>query len=486
MQNRFGNIIRGLFPAGETVLLAVSGGIDSMCMAELCLGSGTPFAVASCNFHLRGEESDGDIGMVEAWCKDHGIEFFRSDFDTKAYASENGVSIEMAARELRYRWFEKLCRENGFAAVAVAHNANDNAETLLLNMLRGSGIKGMTGMKPVTMVPVPGSSVTLVRPLLSFSRAEIEDYVSAHGVPFREDSTNAQTEYQRNKLRHQVFPVLETLNPSFLETLGRDMSNLAQVAAVADEWYSEARKMVVAFESPDELRISQEKLMASSQRDYLLWRIAEPYGFNSSDVASMADILSSETVSGKTLIAGEWRMVTSSSEIIICRKSAVGMVKKSGAARCVALKGGVPFSVSAVNESEECVVVEGPGVYEIGGIRFSVEVAERTAGLQLRQPGGVTIADAKTMALPFLVRKWRAGDWMVPMGLHGRKKLSDMFVDLKMSLVDKESALVAVVPGMNPHGEGPVRVASLLGRRIDEGVMVTENTSGIVIVRILS
>lgn len=166
MQERFDRILKGLLPDGEAVLLAVSGGVDSMCMAELFLNTTAKvrFALAHCNFHLRGEESDSDEALVRAWAESHGVIFIKKDFDTKEYAASNGVSIEMAARELRYTWFAEVCRERGFAALAVAHNANDNAETMILNMLRGTGVKGMTGMRGSSLLP--GSDARLIRPLL--------------------------------------------------------------------------------------------------------------------------------------------------------------------------------------------------------------------------------------------------------------------------------------------------------------------------------
>lgn len=476
MQKRFDSIMRGLFPDGETVLLAVSGGIDSMCMADLFLHSGMHFAVANCNFHLRGEESDGDSDMVRQWCRYHGIGFHCRDFDTLAYASGHGLSTEMAARELRYRWFEDLCREHGYAALAVAHNANDNAETLVLNMLRGTGIKGMTGMGMMSMVPVPGSVTPLCRPLLEFSRLEIEGYVRSHGVPFREDSTNAQTEYRRNKVRHLVFPQFAEINPSFLDALGRDMANLAQVSAVADSWYDMVRPGIVTADGPEGAMLSVPALKKAGNIGYVLFRTLEPYGFNGSDIASLEALLDSDTVSGKVFRAGEWQLVTSSSELIVRR-----------APSAQAGKSVMHLDIAApVVENEGCLVVEGPGLYEFAGVRFSVSVEDRNPDMPLRQPDGVTAGDAGTMAIPFIVRKWRNGDWMVPLGLHGKKKLSDMFVDLKMSLVDKEKALVAVVPGMNAEEDGPVRVAALLGRRIDERVKVTAGSRKIVIVRILS
>ena len=209
------------------LLLAVSGGVDSMCMADLfqSLEDRVPFAVAHCNFHLRGEESDGDEALVADWASEHSVPLHITSFDTEKYASDNGISIEMAARELRYGWFAQLCSQHGYKAVAVAHNANDNAETLLLNLLRGSGLKGVTGMSLTSPLPcAPGSDALLLRPLLKCTRKQIEGYAFAHKVHYREDSTNAMSEYKRNRLRNDVFPIFESINPSFIRTLNREAS----------------------------------------------------------------------------------------------------------------------------------------------------------------------------------------------------------------------------------------------------------------------
>ena len=201
----------------KKTLLAVSGGIDSMCMAEIYVRRcpSDSIAVAHCNFNLRGAESDGDEALVRSWAESHGVRCHVRSFDTRAFAAEHGVSIEMAARELRYRWFAQLCESEGYEEVAVAHNANDNAETLMLNLLRGSGMKGLSGMAEVSSLPVPaGSAVRLIRPMLEMTRKQIEGYALAHGVKYRHDSTNFSSEYKRNMLRNEVFPVFERVNPS--------------------------------------------------------------------------------------------------------------------------------------------------------------------------------------------------------------------------------------------------------------------------------
>ena len=206
------------------LLVAVSGGIDSMCLMEKVRQDGEPFAVAHCNFKLRGSESDADEALVRSTAEALGVTCHVKSFDTASFAAENKISIEMAARRLRYHWFGELCREHGYSGVAVAHNANDNAETLILNLLRGTGIKGILGMKAFGFIPDPDfSDVPLLRPLLGMTREEIEAFARENGVTWREDHTNAENEYKRNKIRNLIFPVFKEINPSFIETLNDDV-----------------------------------------------------------------------------------------------------------------------------------------------------------------------------------------------------------------------------------------------------------------------
>ncbi len=196
------------------LLVAVSGGIDSMCLMEKVRQEGGPFAVAHCNFGLRGAESDADEAFVREQAARYRIPCHVKRFDTEAFASAEGISIEMAARRLRYHWFGQLCREHGYEAVAVAHNANDNAETLILNLLRGTGLRGITGMKAEGFLPDPDfGDIPLRRPLLSMTREEIEAFAREKGLSWREDSTNALNGYKRNKIRNLVFPIFATINP---------------------------------------------------------------------------------------------------------------------------------------------------------------------------------------------------------------------------------------------------------------------------------
>lgn len=269
------------------ILLAVSGGIDSMYLANRApeLFPGASFAVAHCNFKLRGAESDSDEAFVREWCSRHGIECFVTHFDTTGHAAQEGISIEMAARNMRYTWFSELCRANGFDALATAHNANDNAETLMLNLLRGTGSKGLRGMSETGH----GFGMTILRPLLGTSREEIEKWMMDRGVEWHEDRTNAENEFKRNKIRNCVFPLFKEINPSFIQTLGADMQRFAQVDDIAEDYYREALGKGI-FDAA-EGSISVPGLLELKHWRYVLWRLLENCGFSQQTFEKLVELL---------------------------------------------------------------------------------------------------------------------------------------------------------------------------------------------------
>ncbi len=492
MQERFDEILRGLFPDKGTVLLAVSGGRDSVCMADLFLHSSCPvrFEVAHCNFSLRGADSDKDEALVRHWCSVNNIPFNTTRFDTKAYAVSRNISIEMAARELRYTWLGKLCNEKGISAVAVAHNANDNAETLMLNMLRGTGIKGIVGMKLVSGLPVKDyGDIRLIRPLLEFTRAEIDEYFSKSGPEYRDDKTNDETGFKRNKLRHLVFPVFEEINPSFLRTFSKEMRNFSQVDSIADEYYYSRRRNIVTAEAAGELRLNTASLLSYSHWKYLLFRILDEYAFGTDTADSLAAVICGEgTVSGKIFNNEKYRIVTSGDEIIIAE---VRDARIASSGKPIILD-----KFRSIEEGDCCIAVEGSGLYDFNGKRFEVERLDWQNTLSAKTTPGTLIWDADKLPLPVLLSVWKDGDWIRPLGLGGRKKLSDLFVDLKFSLLDKEKAVVLIggkvstapAAKIAPHSnEMPTNVGrhvqALLCLRIDEGVKVTENTKAVYRIR---
>lgn len=266
------------------LLLAVSGGIDSMYLANRAseLYPGASFDVAHCNFRLRGEESDGDEAFVREWCDSHGIRCHVRSFDTAARATETGKSVEMTAREQRYGWFSELCGKEGFDAVVVAHNANDNAETMILNLLRGTGTKGVRGMAAES---VRDDGLKILRPMLGLSRREIQGWMSQRGLKWREDSTNAESVVKRNLLRNEVFPLFERINPSFLQTLSADMERFSQVDDIADDYY---RNSGVA---DDVDGVPVDRLLNLEHWEYVLWRALERCGLSQATFGKLVDLL---------------------------------------------------------------------------------------------------------------------------------------------------------------------------------------------------
>lgn len=658
IQKSFDRTIVGLVPEKETALLAVSGGIDSICLASLFLNSsaGRRFAVAHCNFHLRGEDSDSDEALVAAWCGRNGVRYHKADFDTEQYASSHNISIEMAARELRYDWFASLCKDNGYYGVAVAHNANDNAETLILNLLRGTGLRGITGMQAESAVPVTRGNlagVRLLRPMLSFSRKQIEEYVAANSLEYHDDRTNAETVYKRNRIRHLVFPVFESLNPSFLTTFAREMNAFSEVQEIADDYFLSVREGVCEPAGKDELlRVNAVRLCHLKHYKYVLYRLLEAYGFRDRLLEPVVRLLESgKTFSGKVFEAPGYELITAG-ECLIVRKSArvvpespaiseladahgdrvnvqgdlrgavtvgtpVGvqggkrgsvMVGKwggmqngaqvdkqrstlggdqvdkqggtpgcaqvdkqggtldgaqvdkqggesspvasenHGLGECLGLAGrdsasitssfvgsGLSYSGLAgrgsarrsrgmlmtggtvINENEACSVVRTTGEYVFDDFRVNVSVSEAgadpVADAKSLAREGIAAFSSEALTLPFLLRGWQNGDWMRPVGLNGKKKLSDIFTGLRLSIEEKSRALVIVLPDSASEGaesggsysdvsdsEASKRVADNIGTdavrgvrvagvcgyvsgrfffRVDESVMVTPATASI-------
>lgn len=456
----------------KKILLAVSGGIDSMCMADIYVRRCPceDLAVAHCNFNLRGAESDGDEALVRSWAESHGVRCHVRSFDTKAFAAEHGVSIEMAARELRYRWFAQLCESEGYEEVAVAHNANDNAETLMLNLLRGSGMKGLSGMTAVSSLPVPaGSPVRLVRPMLEMTRKQIEGYALAHGVKYRHDSTNFSSEYKRNMLRNEVFPVFEKVNPSVVRTLNREMGYFAEANEIVADYCRKEMEEICHPEERSDVRISYQALLSRKHWRYLLYHILEPYGFNSATLASIEDLLSSDrTVSGKRFDSKEYTVLMERDHMHV-----VPLI--AGQAGNDMLCHARPDRAS----DDAFMPVRGAGTYHVNGRAFKVETFPWESGMSLKQPDGVLLLDADRLKFPFVLRAWRSGDWLIPLGMRGKKKVSDLFTDLKYDAFMKASAVM--IADVLTEGMADVQhIAGVAGVRIDDRYKVVSDTRSVI------
>lgn len=461
------------------VLLAVSGGMDSMCMADMFLRSGKAFAIAHCNFCLRGEESEADTELVRAWAESAGIPLHVKYFETEEFSQANGVSIEMAARELRYRWFASLCESFGYSAVAVAHNANDNAETLVLNIVRGAGLKGISGMSKVSDIPYNDTSCSILvyRPLLRFTRKQIEGYVRAHNIPYRDDSTNAEVLYKRNKIRHQVFPVFEQINPSFLKTINREMEYYDSALKIVDDFCKRQLSQIVTVSVNDTI-LDIRQLTGNRNWEYILYYFLSGFGFNSSVISSVGNLIkTANTFSGKEFRSRDYILCTAPGGLL--------KVRKYNGKHTVAT---VPYGMVNIAErlqtdqNDKVVVFRADGVYHFSGRSVESVIYDREKLISLKQPQGTLIFDADKLRYPFLLRVWSKGDWFVPFGMKGRKKLSDFFGDRKMDKFEKEDALV-IVPAKNPEMHAG-RVAAVLGMRIDDNFKITDSTTKVLMVRV--
>lgn len=424
------------------ILLAVSGGIDSMTMADMCVShchlclEADSFAIAHCNFHLRPGDCDEDEALVENWAAEHGLPFHKTDFDTEVYARENHQSIEMAARELRYGWFAQLCETFGYDCVAVAHNANDNAETLLLNLLRGTGLRGITGMSEATTATFGGLKLNIIRPLLNTDREHIEAYAKVHHVPFRNDRTNAENDYKRNKLRNRVFPILKEINPSFVRTFCQDMEHFRQACDALDHLYNNKRGRVLHQNDDGSAEIDILALASIDESQYVLYRILEEYGFNSEVIRSATSLLESgeRTFSGKTFTSQSHRLISASGKFII---SALG---------------------------------NGPA-----GRSHTTQVLPYSEGTNLKTSANRTVLDYDRLPSKWEIRLWKEGDWFVPFGMKGRKKLSDYFTDRHYDILKKQSSYVLAEKDSS-------HILAILGERIDEKMRVTSATRTLLII----
>ena len=433
MQKAFDSELERLLDGyGGTLLLAVSGGVDSMTMLHLahCSSLQRPLAVAHVNFSLREGDCDRDEELVRSACAQWGIAFYTKKFDTRAYAAQNGVSIEMAARELRYGWFSELMETEGFGRLLVAHHKGDAAETMLLNLVRGTGLRGLAGIR--------SANGNILRPMLIFGREQIEGYAAENAIAFREDSTNSDVSIARNRIRHNVLPQLAAINPSVLDTMSGEMLRFAQAQAVLDDMFGQVRDRLCSSEG-DALCISIAGLEAEPQRDYWCYRLLEPYGFTASQIADVQQAATAQ--SGKEFLSATHRLI---------RDRAFYKI--------------YPLIAAA----------EG---------RVEMEVFPAEADFDARKaPAGVLYADADILAGPLKCRPWQQGDRFRPLGMRGSRLVSDFFTDLKLDREQKKRA--AIVYYEDEAGEHIVAVAGIVSPRIDDRYKITPATRRVASIRI--
>lgn len=411
------------------MLVALSGGADSVALLLYLIDQGKAEAAAHCNFHLRGEESNRDEAFVQQLCREQKVPLYVAHFDTQAQAAATGESIEMAARRLRYEWFAQLCREHGFEAVAVAHHRDDNAETLLLNLIRGTGLHGLTGIAAER----PG----VVRPLINWSRSQIIDYLDKRGQHYVTDSTNADTRYRRNRVRHEVIPLLRQLNPQIERTLHDTARRLTEAETI----YSYGLKMLldtITDQSADGkcLTINMDKLKAAPAQATLLHEVLTPYGFHAEQVREAANMRV-----GALLEAGEWLLTRTAAALQLQAK---------------------PQRIALLPLPEE------EGFFaEVNGLRIGWKSCLRDVGFVIpRQPNCVAI-DADSLCGSLHLRSVMAGDRFSPLGMKGTQLVSDYLTNRRRSRIEKLAALVV---------EDETGIVWLVNERPDSRVAVKPHT----------
>ncbi|MBI1768160.1 MAG: tRNA lysidine(34) synthetase TilS [Bacteroidetes bacterium] len=407
----------------DKILLAISGGVDSMVMLFLFRESGFNISVAHANFQLRGEESNADEEFVKEYCQQFSIPFFTRRFETKLYAEETSLSTQMAARDLRYYWFNELIEKHHFDFVATAHHVNDSIETALLNFARGSGLGGFDGITP--------KNKKIIRPMLFATRQQIEMLAKENKINWREDSSNATDHYQRNFIRHNIIPLLKELNPS-LENSFQDsiekISGANELTAVGiRHWRDE-------FETRknEQVHFNKKGFEGFQNPEGLLWNLIKHFGFNLDQCKQIIKSLHGQ--SGKKFFSHEFELVVDR-ELLIISKLALGMT--------------------------EALIEKVPTEVYFG--KFVLNISE-TENTEFPKNSCMAFLDASKLLFPLKWRQWKAGDYFHPLGMAHKKKLSDFFIDQKISAADKETITVL---------ESGNQIVWVVGHRIDDNFKIT-------------
>lgn len=409
-----------LIRSGSNVLVALSGGTDSVALLRVLIQLGFNCEAAHCNFHLRGAESDRDELFVRRLCEDLQVKLHVVHFNTEAYAHEKSLSIEMAARELRYQWFDELRRSVGAEVIAVAHHLDDSVETFLLNLSRGTGINGLKG--------IPVKNGYIVRPLLEVTREEIVDYLNYLGQPYVTDSTNLENVYVRNKIRLDIIPLFQKINPSFCESVAETSRRLLEVSAV----YHEAMRLSLNRVKTSDFSISISRLLSEIAPSSVLYEWLSDYGFNSSQLQDILKSLQGE--SGRMFYTKEWQLLRDREELIL-RK---------------------------VEQEKIRLILE-------------TEIKERGANYQISKDKNIACLDADKVQLPLELRKWQSGDTFIPFGMTGKKKVRDYMRDRKFSLYKKEKQLVVT---------SNEQIVWLVNERVDQRYSITDSTQKVLEIKV--
>jgi len=413
-----------LFNKTDKVLLTVSGGKDSMTMLHLFRSANLLFSVAHCNFNLRGEEANKDEVFIRQYCNENNIEFYSVSFDTNEYAQENGISIQMAARDLRYSWFEKIRKENNYKFIATAHHKNDIAETMLINLTKGTGLAGLHG--------ISNKRDEIIRPLLCFDTAEIATYVKENDVQFRQDQSNSDTKYTRNAIRHNVIPELEKINPAFIDSVVKASVQFSELEEILHQKI-EAEKKRLFVKDNKGFKIDIHLLKELSPLKTYLYYFLKPFNFNAADVLDIMNGFAGQ--SGQVFYSSSHQIVKDRTHLLL----------------------------------NEIVKIESEFL-EINSLKdfpFDYELVDITSSFKIKRSSNFAYLDADKITFPLYLRTWVEGDFFQPFGMKGNKKVSDFLIDNKVSVVEKQTVKVLVQNG---------ETIWLVGHRISDKYSVSSST----------
>lgn len=434
-----------LQPTQTKFLLAVSGGIDSVVLTDLIYKCGFDFAIAHCNFQLRGEESDRDENFVRSLEKKYHKQVTVKKFNTSQYAEQNKLSVQEAARNLRYDWFSELAKQNSILKnhnllVATAHNANDNIETMLMHFFRGTGIHGLTG------IPEADQKRKIIRPLLFATREEILHYAKKNNLRWVEDSSNATDKYTRNFFRLQIIPAIQEVFPNTEENLLNNLDRFKEVSLLYDESIELLKKKLVE-QKENEFHIPILKLQQQKALNTIVWEIIKQFDFNAAQVVEVKKLFDAENGS----------FVNSTSHRIIKNRNWL-----------------VIAPLQTLNAQNILIEKNTDNIVFENGI---LSIQQKEKNIRLEKDNNVACLDSTGIKFPLLLRKWKQGDYFYPLGMQKKKKLSRFFIDQKLSLTEKEKAWVV---------ESDKKILWVIGYRIDDRFKLTDKTKSVIRIELLN
>ncbi|PKP33769.1 MAG: tRNA lysidine(34) synthetase TilS [Bacteroidetes bacterium HGW-Bacteroidetes-17] len=419
-----------LFTTGDKILLTVSGGMDSVAMCELFHQVGLKFGIAHCNFKLRGEESDGDAQFVKKLAAKYKAPFFYIEFNTNQIAGERGISTQMAARDLRYEWFEKIRQENNYQRIATGHHQDDQLETFFINLLRGTGISGLHGIK--------AEQGKLIRPLLFTTRKEIAFFIEKSQLSYREDSSNASDKYLRNKIRHHLLPVLEDIDPAYLDIFDANMKRFSEAEEIYAAQINQTRKRLL-LKNQDEYTISIRELENLHPISTYLFELIREFGFSFQTTEDIIKSLNNE--SGSQFFSDTHRLLKDRTQLLI---------------RTLKKETEKAFLISdGTKKTEKPICLNFSSFAKDSTFEFSTE--KHIASLDLGK-----------LIFPLSIRKWKEGDYFYPLGSNFKKKISDYFIDQKFSLFEKEDCWLLC------SGDA---IVWIIGHQIDNRFKISSKTT---------